>query len=440
MQGHDPLTIANSISFALDAIQKLVTVVGESHFMPSSQTPHTIYKIQSGFGVGVQKAGFILSEVPVNPESWLADRTKAFEASGIRKIFELGRSLKNPINLSIGQPHFDVPEAIKLAAKNAIDAGHNGYTITQGVPELREKLAADVSLRFSEQYRDVMVTSGTSGGLLLALLATVNPGEEVIIPDPYFVSYPNIIALAGGTAVRVDTYPDFRLDPGKVKSAITPRTKAIMLSTPANPTGVVVDREAQKALAELARDRGILLISDEIYRAFHYSGAASSPAAYSPDVLVIEGFGKTYGMTGWRLGWAHGPKHVIQEMAKLQQFTFVCAPSMVQWSGLAAMEFDVSGIVADYQRKRDLLMTGLQGLYEFTQPGGAFYLFPKTPWGTGTEFVTAAIQHNLLMIPGGTFSSRDTHFRISYAASDETLHRGIEVLNRIARSPGPSSN
>jgi aspartate/methionine/tyrosine aminotransferase len=366
-------------------------------------------------------------------ESLLADRTKAIEVSGIRKVFELGRTLKDPINLSIGQPHFDVPDAIKQAAKVAIDAGRNGYTITQGIPELRERLLADAAVRFPRQDRDVVVTSGTSGGLLLALLATVNPGDEVIIPDPYFVSYPNIIALASGRSVMVDTYPDFQLDVDKVKAAITSRTKVIMLSTPANPTGAAVDREAQKAIAELARDRGILLVSDEIYRAFHYNGPASSPAAFSADVLVIEGFGKTYGMTGWRLGWAHGPKRLIQEMAKLQQFTFVCAPSMAQWSGLAAMDFDVSGIVSDYKRKRELIASGLRGNYEFSLPNGAFYLFPKAPWGTGTEFITAAIQQNLLMIPGGTFSSRDTHFRISYAANDETLQRGIEVLTRMAR-------
>ena len=128
----------------------------------------------------------------------------------------------------------------------------------------------------------------------------------------------------------VDTYPTFRLDPERVKAALTPRTKAIMLSTPSNPTGAVIDRESQKAIAELARDRGILLISDEIYRAFHYDGPAVSPAEFDENVLVIEGFGKTYGMTGWRLGWAHGPRRLIQEMSKLQQFTFVCAPSIVQ--------------------------------------------------------------------------------------------------------------
>jgi aspartate aminotransferase/aminotransferase len=177
----------------------------------------------------------------------------------------------------------------------------------------------------------------------------------------------------------------------------------------------------------------VLLISDEIYRAFHYEGAPLSPAAHDPNALVIEGFGKTYGMTGWRLGWAHGPKPLIQEMAKFQQFTFVCAPSVVQYAGVAAMGFDVSGIVADYRRKRDLLIAGLKDDYEFAVPGGAFYLFPKAPWGTATEFVTEAIKHNLLVIPGGVFSRRDTHLRISYAASDETLHRGIAILRTLAR-------
>lgn len=368
-----------------------------------------------------------------DPESWLAERTRGIEVSGIRKVFELGRSLKDPVNLSIGQPHFDVPEPIKAAAKAAIDEGRNGYTLTQGIPELRERLLADVRARFPGQDRDVLVTSGTSGGLLLALLATVNPGDEVIITDPYFVAYPNMIALAGGHLVTVDTYPDFRIDPDRIKAAITSRTKAILLATPGNPTGAVIDAAAQKAVAELAQDRGILFISDEIYRAFHYDTPASSPGVFDTNVLVIEGFGKTYGLTGWRLGWAHGPRRLIQEMAKLQQFTFVCAPSMVQWAGLTAMDFDPSELVADYKRKRDLLADGLREHYQFTMPGGAFYLFPKTPWGTGTEFVTAAVGQNLLVIPGSTFSGKDTHFRISYAASDDTLHRGIEILTRLAR-------
>jgi aspartate/methionine/tyrosine aminotransferase len=367
------------------------------------------------------------------PDSWLSDRTLAIEASGVRKIFELGQSLKNPINLSIGQPHFGVPDPLKDAAKAAIDAGHNGYTVTQGIPSLLAALKADMQARFPGQERDVLVTSGTSGGLLLALLATVNPGDEVVTADPYFVAYPNLVTIAGGKFVAVDTYPDFRLDINKLEAVLTPRTKVVMLSTPSNPTGAVIDASAQKQLAELCRERGILLVSDEIYRAFHYDTPPLSPATHDPNVLVIEGFGKTYGMTGWRLGWAHGPRRLVQEMAKLQQFTFVCAPSMVQHAGIAAMNFDTSGLVADYKRKRDLLVAGLRNHYEFEVPGGAFYLFPKAPWGTATEFVTEAVRHNLLVIPGVTFSRRDTHVRISYAATDETLARGIEVLRSLAR-------
>ncbi|MBY0457455.1 MAG: aminotransferase class I/II-fold pyridoxal phosphate-dependent enzyme, partial [Gemmataceae bacterium] len=343
------------------------------------------------------------------------------------------RSLKDPVNLSIGQPHFPVPDPIKQAAKAAIDADHNGYTVTQGIAELRERLLADARARFPGQERDVIVTGGTSGGLVLALLAVVNPGDEVVTADPYFVAYPNMVALAGGKLVTVDTYPDFRLDLNRIESAITPRTKAILLSSPSNPTGAVLDARTQKELAELARRRAVLLVSDEIYRAFHYDAPAVSPATYDPGVLVMEGFGKTYGVTGWRLGWAHGPKRLIQEMAKLQQFTFVCAPSALQWAGLAALDYDVSRIVADYRRKRDLLVAGLKDVYAFDTPGGAFYLFPKTPWGTGNEFVAAAIDRNLLVIPGNAFSARDTHFRVSYAASDETLNRGIAILRGLAQ-------
>lgn len=369
------------------------------------------------------------------PDSWLADRTRQIEMSGIRKVFELGKSLKDPVNLSIGQPHFPVPEPIREAAKAAIDAGHNGYSVTQGTPDLRDKLVADARTRFPRHdpaARDVLVTSGTSGGLLLALMATVNPGDEVVTPDPYFVAYPHMITLAGGRMVPVDTYPDFRLDPEKIAAAFTPRTKVVLLSTPSNPTGAVAEPAALEAVAALCRARGVVLVSDEIYRAFHYDAAPASPADYDENVLVLEGFGKTYGITGWRLGWAHGPKRLVAEMAKLQQFTYVCAPSVLQYGAAAAVDTDVSAIVADYRRKRDRLAGDLRGRYEFATPGGAFYLFPKAPRGTGTEFVTEAIANNLLVIPGGTFSGRDTHFRISYAASDETLGRGIDILRRLA--------
>jgi aspartate aminotransferase/aminotransferase len=366
-------------------------------------------------------------------DRWIAERMHHIEASGIRKVFELARSLKDPVNLSIGQPDFDVPEPIKAAAHAAIDRGANAYTVTQGIPELRAKLLADVQSRYHQPDRDLFITSGTSGGLVLALCCTVNPGDEVIIFDPYFVMYPHLITLAGGTTVLVDTYPDFRIDLNKVRAALTPRTKAIIVNSPANPTGVLHPRECLRDLARLAKSHQVLLLSDEVYRVFCYDAPFSSPAEFNEDVVVFDGFSKAYGMTGWRLGFAHGPRRLIEEMIKLQQFSFVCAPSMVQHAGVAAWDYDVSGIVADYHQKRDRLYKGLQDRFELVKPGGAFYLFPRAPWGTGTEFVAEAIRNNLLIIPGSTFSSRDSHFRLSFAANDQTIDRGIDILNRLAR-------
>ncbi len=366
-------------------------------------------------------------------DRWIANRMSQIQISGIRKIFELGRSLKNPIDLSIGQPHFDVPDSIKAAAHAAIDSRKSGYTVTQGIAELRERLRDEGRARLPNEDREVLVTSGTSGALVVALLATVNPGDEVILFDPYFVAYPSMVTIAGGVPVIVDTYPDFTIDLNRVEAAITPRTKAILFSSPCNPTGAVVPLTTLKELAKIAEARGILLISDEIYRAFTYEGSARSAAEFNPDVLVVDGFGKAYGMTGWRLGYAHGPKRLIDEMAKVQQFTFVCAPSIAQHAALASFDCDLTAIAADYRRKRDRIVAGLAERFELVKPGGAFYVFPKVPWGTGTEFTTRAIDHNLLVIPGGAFGKRDTHVRISYAATDEKLERGIEVLNRMAR-------
>jgi aspartate aminotransferase/aminotransferase len=186
-------------------------------------------------------------------------------------------------------------------------------------------------------------------------------------------------------------------------------------------------------LAVLAREKGVLLISDEIYSAFTYDQPFCSPADFNEDVLVFDGFSKSYGMTGWRLGYAHGPRRLIEEMVKLQQFTFVCAPSMVQWAGIAALDYDVSAFVKQYREKRDRIYDGLKDRFEFAMPDGAFYLFPKAPHRSGTEFVAEAIRNNLLVIPGNVFSRRDTHFRISYAADERTLDQGIDILNRLAR-------
>ncbi|MCA9134529.1 MAG: aminotransferase class I/II-fold pyridoxal phosphate-dependent enzyme, partial [Planctomycetales bacterium] len=349
---------------------------------------------------------------------WISNRSKAFDSSGIRKVFDLAARLKNPINLSIGQPDFDVPPTVKAACIEAIEQGKNAYSPSQGIAPLRAKLKAHIDARYQHPDRDVFITSGTSGGLVLTMMSLVDPGDEVIIFDPYFVMYPPLVQLVGGVPVLIDTYPDFRIDLNKVEAAITPRTKLILFNTPANPTGVTARAEEVRGLAQLAQQHGIALLSDEIYSEFVYDGQLPTPADSNPQTIVIDGFSKSHAMTGWRVGWVHGPAAVIDTMIKLQQYSFVCAPQPAQWAGLAAMDVDMSGHRQDYRGKRDLLIAGLRDHYEFEEPGGAFYLFPKAPGGDGTEFVKKAIEHELLVIPGNIFSTRNTHFRISYAAPD----------------------
>jgi aminotransferase len=365
-------------------------------------------------------------------DGWIADRMGRIEASGIRKAFEMARAMVDPINLSIGLPDFDVAEPVKAAAIEAIEGGFNAYTLTQGIPELRGKLQAAVDADLKHADRQVLVTSGTSGGLLLGLCSVINPGDEVIVFDPYFVMYNNLVGLAGGTSVLVDTYPDFRIDVTKVAAALTGRTKCVIVNSPGNPTGVVASAEEMQALAKLCKDRGVLLVSDEVYRSFCYDRPFATPATWNEDVLVVDGFSKSHGMTGWRLGYAHGPSRLIQEMAKLQQFSYVCAPSMVQKAGVVALDQDLSAQTAAYRRKRDIVVSSLGGLYDLPTPEGAFYAFPRAPRGTATEFVAEGIKHNLMTIPGNVFSRRDTHFRISYAVDDATLGRGMDVLRRLA--------
>lgn len=369
----------------------------------------------------------------MNP-AWIAKRMGRIEASGIRKAFDLSKSMTDPINLSIGLPDFDVPEPVKRAAHEAIDAGENAYSLTTGVPELREKIQRLVDAELGHADRRVMVTAGTSGGLLLGICATVDPGDEVILFDPYFVMYNNLVAMAGGVPVLIDTYPDFRIPLDRVAAAITPRTKCVVVNSPNNPTGVVATEEEMAGLAGLCRERGVLLISDEVYRAFCDHERVPTPARWNEAVLVVDGFSKTYGMTGWRQGFAHGPSALIQEMAKLQQFSFICAPTPLQHAVVKALDEDTRAQNALYRRKRETLIAGIGDLYELERPAGAFYAFPKVPaaYPDASAFAAEAVRHNLLIIPGSVFSRRDTHFRISYAVDDRTLERGIEVLRRLA--------
>ena len=365
----------------------------------------------------------------------LADRTKLIDASGIRKVFALAATMQDPVNFSIGQPDFDVPQKLKDEAIKAIISGANKYSQTAGDELLLEKIAGQIRNEFDWENPSVLVASGVSGGLLLAFMALINPDDEVITPDPYFVMYKHLVRLLGGKCVFVDSYPDFRLPVDKIAEAITDRTKMIIIDSPSNPTGVVYSEKEIKSLAKIASQKDILVISDEIYEKFCYDGNCPSIARYHDKTLLLRGFSKAYAMTGWRLAYAAAQEPlrcVIEEMTKIQQYTFVCAPTPFQKAAAAALDYDVSDLVDTYRRKRDILYDGLKDKFELTRPGGAFYAFVKAPGGSASRFVEKAIANNVLIIPGNVFSERDTHFRISYATSDDKIRQGIKILRKLA--------
>ncbi len=262
----------------------------------------------------------------MDPRQFLSQRSAAVDASGIRKVFDLAAGLKDPINFSIGQPDFDVPDPIKEAAIAAIRDGFNSYTPTQGMQELRDAIGNELAEEFAGWTNTVIITSGVSGGLMLAMMATLNPGDEMIFVDPYFVMYKNLAKMLGIVPVPVDSYPDFAFPAEKIEKAITPRTKMLIVNSPSNPTGVVYSEADLKAAADIAERHNLLVISDEIYEALSYDGPSNSMVEYAPDrTILLRGYSKTYGMPGWRMGFAAGPEPILQEMAKLQQYTYVCA-------------------------------------------------------------------------------------------------------------------
>lgn len=367
--------------------------------------------------------------------SLLAKRASRVDSSGIRRVFELARSMKNPINLSIGQPDFDVPDSVKAAAIGAIEQGQNSYTPTNGIIPLREQLIEDEKAFTGRDYNldEMLITSGVSGGLFLSLLALVDDGDEVIIPDPYFVMYKHLVNLNGGKAVYLDTYEDgFSIDPDKLAALITPRTKILLLNSPGNPTGRVFSSDELRAIAAICEKHKVLIITDEIYRDFAYT-PMQSISEFTDNCLVLAGHSKSFGMTGWRLGYAAGPVEIIQAMATMQQYSFVCAPSVAQYAALACPQTDMSNKLSDYAVKRDLMFEALSSRFEVGSADGAFYLFVKAPQGyNGDSFVETAIEKNVLIIPGSVFSERDSHFRVCYTVPNDKLLQGAEILCSLA--------
>lgn len=367
-------------------------------------------------------------------QSDLAKRMESIRPSGIRRIFELIESMEDPINLSIGQAHFRTPEPLVEAACKALRDGHSRYTTTQGLPGLNERILGNIEERYGCRPESTLVTSGVSGGIMMAFLALLDPGDEVLLPDPNFMMYQRLAAICGAEIRYYDMYPSWGIDLAEVEEAVTEKTKIVFLNSPSNPTGGVLDREQIAGIVAAAEKVGAFIVSDEIYDSFVYDQEHVSPLSMSDRVIHLGGYSKTYFVPGWRMGYATGPAAVIDAMQTLQQFSYVCAPAPFQHAILeAAFDLDVGDYVDAYRSNRDFVVENLHPSFQVVRPGGSFYAFPSYPPGIAEPvFMEAALGRGILTVPGSAFSRRDTNFRISFAVDDVMLKRGISGLNELA--------
>ncbi|HBS05152.1 MAG TPA: amino acid aminotransferase [Leptospiraceae bacterium] len=363
-------------------------------------------------------------------QSFLSERMNHIDTSQIRRMFDLAAKLDSPINLSIGLPHFPTPEPIVEAARKALLENKTAYSQTQGIIELRERLSRKFQEEngFSAAPENILVTSGVASILQLLFLTTIDPGDEVLLIEPSFLIYRG---LSGFFGAKQRTIPeDFA--PADLDDLKFDRLKLILYSSPSNPTGRILSEKQIEALGKLADRTGALLCSDEIYEVFDYDGKFKSAASIYDKAVTMMGFSKSYSMTGMRLSAVTGPESLIKAMTTLQQYTIVCAPTPHQWAGIAALDTDMSEQVADYKKRRDFIAGELRDHYEFGPPDGAFYLFAKVPEDS-LKFVQKGIdEHQLLVVPGSIFTDRGNWIRISYAAPDETLERGVRALKALA--------
>jgi aminotransferase len=378
--------------------------------------------------------------------SYLADRVATLKPSGIRKFFDIVATMKDVISLGIGEPDFDTPQPILQAGIRSLQLGQTHYTSNSGILELRQALASHLENLYGVSYdpvKEIIITVGVSEALYLALTALLNPGEEVIIPTPCFVAYQAEVILAGGVPVEVPSKMEdnFQLCPDKIEQAITPRTKAILIGYPNNPTGAVASRETLVELQRLAEKYDLVVIADEIYDQLVYGIPhvcfPALPGAW-PRTLLLGGFSKDYAMTGWRIGYAAGPAEMMQGLLRIHQYTIMSAPTTAQAAALEAIQNGkpfVEEMVAEYNRRRTLIVNGLNelGLPTF-EPLGAFYAFPNIAV-TGMDEETFAQklleEQRVAVVPGSAFGAGGEGFvRCSYATAYEKIE---EALRRIER-------
>ncbi|MGB8217043.1 MAG: pyridoxal phosphate-dependent aminotransferase [Candidatus Methanoperedens sp.] len=362
-----------------------------------------------------------------------SQRVKGIDISGIRKMFE--GAGPNAINLGLGQPDFDTPEHIKKAAVDAINQGFTGYTGNLGIPELREALCRkfEQENHFTVEPNEIIVTSGASEALHLALQSLVDKGDEVLVPDPGFVSYAPLTKMAGGKVMGIPLGEELTLTPEAVNESITPKTVALIFNSPSNPTGTVQTKQEIKELAGIAEDNDITIISDEVYEHFIYEGEHVSPALFTDKVITINAVSKTYAMTGWRIGYAAARKEYIEQMLKIHQYIQACANSIAQKAALAAIEGPqecVGEMRESFRARRDILMDGFASMgVKCVKPQGAFYAFPEV---TDEDAPQKLLEKGVIVTPGSAFGENGKgHIRISYAVSEGNLRRAIGVMERV---------
>ncbi|MFZ3383639.1 MAG: pyridoxal phosphate-dependent aminotransferase [Candidatus Methanoperedens sp.] len=362
-----------------------------------------------------------------------SERVKSIDISGIRKMFE--GAGPNSINLGLGQPDFDTPLHIKDAAIEAIKKGLTGYTMNLGFPELRSALSRkfESENHFTVSPDEVIVTSGASEALHLALQALVDKGDEVLIPDPGFLSYFTLTKMAGGKVVGVPLGEKLTMTPEAVNELITPGTRVLIVNSPSNPTGTVQTRKEIKGLAEIADDNNITIISDEVYEHFIYEGEHVSPAQFTDNVITINAVSKTYAMTGWRIGYAAARKEYVEQMLKIHQYIQACANSIAQKAAQAAIEGpqDCVGMMREsFRTRRDIVMEGFNSMgIKCVKPEGAFYAFPEVE---DEEAPQKLLKNGVIVVPGSAFGENGKgHIRISYATSEENLRRALKVMERV---------
>ncbi len=365
------------------------------------------------------------------PSPLLKASLAAIDSSPIRRAFDLSAKLQNPLNLSIGQPHFPTPPEICEALCQAVQDSKTAYTQSQGIPALREALQRKYSRENSIQTEadNILITSGVSSLIQLLFMSALEKGDAILLTDPAFLIYRSLGAFFGAKIYCIpETFSASDLERLPKRDY-----KLIMISHPSNPSGYIYSREQILLLANFAEQSGALLVCDEIYELYDYDGSFQSPASLYPRSMTLSGFSKSYSMTGLRLAAATGPKEIIQAMLTLQQYTVVCAPTPVQYAGIKALELDMSPYAQAYKKNRDFCIASLEplrksGAISYTYPAGAFYIFIGIKQ-RDEDFVRAAVQKKkLLVVPGNIFGASRHHIRISYALEHQKLRQAMAAL------------